>query len=87
MLFIFGLALRAVEHNAIVDAGVREEALESVIIFVQDRIEFVIVAACTGDRDAHESIAHGVGDVVQHLLTAQSYVRGVVLVGKVAVKG
>src|SRR5262245_22555613 len=45
-----------------------EEGLQTIIVFMQDRVIFMIVAARAADRRTQKDRAYGVGDVVQNLL-------------------
>ena len=57
-----------------------EEGLQLVVVLLQNRIEFVIVAAGTAVGHAHENGAHGIGDIVQNLLAAQNWIGQIALV-------
>ena len=49
------------------DAG-GEDAVEGVIIFGGDGVEFVIVAACAGDRHGEEAFADGIDAIVDDIV-------------------
>ena len=44
-----------------------EDAGEGVVVLLRDRVELVVVAAGTAEREAEERLAHGVDLVVHHV--------------------
>ncbi len=53
------------QHGMIVSPDIRKESLQPVVIFMQDGIEFVVVAFGAAIGQAHEHGADRIRDVVQ----------------------
>ena len=64
----------------------REERLERVKVGLADRVELVVVAARTADRQAQEDQARRLGDVVERVLPPQALVVQVDHVGITAIE-
>ena len=58
---------RAQKTRSEVRGGAIKDAGQSVVIRRGDRIELVIVAACTGNRQAEHALGHGVDLLVNHV--------------------
>ena len=58
-----------------------EERLEPVIVFLEDRVELVVVASGAADAQPEEDLARDVGDVVEDVGPLPRHVALVVLVG------
>src|SRR5262249_54253483 len=63
-----------------------EERLQSIIVFLKNRVVFVIVAARASDCRTEKDRAYGVGDVVQNLLPPLPQVARVIFIGVMTVE-
>ena len=68
------------------DARVGEEGLQAVIIFLQNGVELVIVAAGAAVGHAEKGGRDRVGDIVEQLLAALHQIAGIAFIGEVAIE-
>ena len=80
------LLLRRGEQEIIARLDRREERLQAVVIFLENRIELVIVAACALHAEAEENIRGHVRDVVQDVRPLPGHIAVVVFVNAVPEK-
>src|SRR5262245_52252172 len=83
---VFGLFRLRDQNVVILRACGGEEGLQTIIVLLQDRVVFMIVAARAPDRRTQEDRAYGVSNVVQNLLPTLPQVPRVVFIGVMAVE-
>src|SRR5262245_41606445 len=83
---VIGLFGRRDQDVVVFRARGGEEGLQTVIVLLQNRVVFVVVAARAPDRRTKKDRAHCVGDVVQNLLPPLLQVARVVFIGVMTVK-